>query len=97
MEGFRSSKGHIHVAFGQPITSECDNPELLAQTIDKQILSSYFLHPGNYLAANIDVEQIEPAQKELFEERMAQVPEELKELVLAMYAKPVYKQADQHL
>jgi len=96
MEGFRSSKGHVHVAFGQPITSGCDSPEELAQTIDAQILSSYFLHPGNYLAANSDIEAIEPAQKELFEQRMAQVPSELKELVLAMYAKPVQKQLAQH-
>ena len=92
MEGFRSNKGHVHVAFGQPITDRCDTPEQLAQTIDEQILSSYYLHPGNYLAANYQLENIPASQKALFEQRMAQVPEELRVLVMAMYAKPVTKQ-----
>ena len=43
MEGFRSNKGHVHLAFGQPIVSGCESPEELAQTIDQQILSSFYL------------------------------------------------------
>jgi len=95
MEGFRSNKGHVHLAFGQPITSGCESPEELAQTIDQQILSSFYLHPGNYIAANHNVSDVSEPDKKQFEQRMAQVPDELKEIVLGIYAKPLEKQLKQ--
>ncbi|PAJ75809.1 acyltransferase [Pseudoalteromonas sp. NBT06-2] len=95
MEGFRSNKGHVHLAFGQPIFSGCGSPEELAQTIDQQILSSFYLHPGNYIAANHNVSDVSEPDKKQFAQRMAQVPDELKEIVLGIYAKPLEKQLKQ--
>ena len=43
VEGFSSSKGHIHLAFGQPIESHCDSADELAKTIDKQIIDYHFI------------------------------------------------------
>ncbi len=95
MEGFRSDKGHVHLSFGQPITEGANTPEELAQTIDQQILSSFYLHPGNYLAAEYEVENISDKDKAEFLQKMDAVPDELKPLVMEIYAKPLKKQLEQ--
>ncbi|WP_372762472.1 1-acyl-sn-glycerol-3-phosphate acyltransferase [Pseudoalteromonas sp.] len=94
VEGFSTAKGHIHLAFGKPITSHCDSADELAKTIDKQIIDSFYLHPGNFIAGGCREAVIDAGDVALFEQRMAQVPEELKPLVLAMYAKPYHRKAE---
>ncbi|CAH9049456.1 hypothetical protein PSECIP111951_01330 [Pseudoalteromonas holothuriae] len=88
LEGIRSDKGHVHVAFGEPIADHCDTPEQLADSIDRQILSHYYLHPSNYIAAGEDSEA-SPQELQDFLKRLEKVPEELKAQVLAMYAEPL--------
>lgn len=94
VEGFSADKGHVHLAFGQPIESNCDNAEELAKTIDKQIVDSFYLHPGNYIAGGCKKAVIDSPDTEKFEQRMAHVPHELKPLVLAMYAKPFHRKTE---
>ena len=93
VEGFSTAKGHVHLAFGQPIESQCDSAEELADTIDQQIIDSFYLHPGNYIAGGCKESVINSPDTATFEQRIAQVPEELKPLVLAMYAKPFHRKA----
>ncbi|MBE0367163.1 1-acyl-sn-glycerol-3-phosphate acyltransferase [Pseudoalteromonas aurantia] len=92
LEGIRSDKGHVHISFGQPIDDECDSPEMLAETIDKQIIGQYYLHPSNYIAAG-DKQQVSPKEQQDFMGRLESVPEELKQQVLAMYAEPLRRKA----
>ncbi len=91
VEGFSSAKGHVHLSFGQPITSHCDSADELAKTIDKQIIDSFYLHPGNYIAGGCTEAVINKNDAAQFAERLAKVPEELRPLVLAMYAKPYHR------
>ncbi|MFK3864242.1 1-acyl-sn-glycerol-3-phosphate acyltransferase [Pseudoalteromonas rhizosphaerae] len=94
VEGFSTAKGHVHLAFGQPIEEGCESPEQLAKTIDQQIIDSFFLHPGNYIAGGCKQAVIDKADAQAFEMRMARVPDELKPLVLAMYAKPFHRKVE---
>lgn len=94
VEGFSTAKGHVHLAFGQPIESKCDSAEELAKTIDRQIVDSFYLHPGNYIAGGCKEAVIDSPDTATFEQRLACVPEELKPLVLAMYAKPFHRKAE---
>ncbi|WP_064435790.1 1-acyl-sn-glycerol-3-phosphate acyltransferase [Pseudoalteromonas neustonica] len=94
VEGFSAAKGHVHLAFGQPVEDGCDSPEQLAKTIDEQIIDSFFLHPGNNIAGGCKQAVIDKKDAAEFEQRMALVPEELKSLVLAMYAKPFERKAE---
>ncbi|KJY96546.1 1-acyl-sn-glycerol-3-phosphate acyltransferase [Pseudoalteromonas ruthenica] len=96
VEGFTTNKGHVHLAFGQPVQSGCDTPEDLAKTIDKQIIESFYLHPGNYIAAKhgdavVDSESVDVKE---FDERMRAIPEELRDLVTALYARPVLRKEE---
>jgi 1-acyl-sn-glycerol-3-phosphate acyltransferase len=94
VEGFSTAKGHVHLAFGQPIEDGCESPEQLAKIIDEQIIDSFFLHPGNYIAGGCKQAVINKADAQAFEMRMARVPDELKPLVLAMYAKPFHRKVE---
>ncbi|WP_338365338.1 1-acyl-sn-glycerol-3-phosphate acyltransferase [uncultured Pseudoalteromonas sp.] len=93
VEGFSSAKGHVHLAFGEPVESGCNDADELAQTIDKHIVESFYLHPGNYIAGGCKQAVIDEPDTATFEQRLALVPEELKPLVLAMYAKPFQRKA----
>ncbi|GAA3549235.1 1-acyl-sn-glycerol-3-phosphate acyltransferase [Zobellella aerophila] len=88
VQGIVGQKGRVHVTFGQPIGGEFEGPEQLAQAIDREIHTNYHLFPSNYLAAG-QTAHIDPKAIELFEQHMAQMPQDLRELVLSMYARPV--------
>lgn len=94
IEGFSSDKGHVHVAFGSPIDEEFETPEQLAEIIDRQIVSNYYLHSSNYLAAG-DESQSSELEKNRFMEALEQVPEELRQLVLSIYAQPAKRKLSQ--
>ncbi|MFY8274318.1 lysophospholipid acyltransferase family protein [Pseudoalteromonas sp. SSDWG2] len=96
VEGFTTDKGHVHLAFGKPIAHGCDTPEDLAKTIDRQILESFYLHPGNYIAADHAeaIVDTESADVKEFAERMNLIPEHLRDLVKAIYAKPVLRKEE---
>nr|WP_254879458.1 1-acyl-sn-glycerol-3-phosphate acyltransferase [Pseudoalteromonas sp. McH1-7] len=88
VDGFSSDKGHVHVAFGAPITCDVENPDELAQVIDKQILELYHLHSTNHLAAGDDT-KVSAEDRADFMSKLETVPDELKQFVVSMYAEPL--------
>ncbi|RXE97244.1 1-acyl-sn-glycerol-3-phosphate acyltransferase [Pseudoalteromonas sp. PS5] len=88
VDGFSADKGHVHVAFGAPITCDVENPDELAQVIDKQILELYHLHSTNHLAAGDDT-KVSAEDRADFMSKLETVPDELKQFVVSMYAEPL--------
>ncbi|MBM7455705.1 1-acyl-sn-glycerol-3-phosphate acyltransferase [Oceanisphaera litoralis] len=88
VQGIVGQKGRVHVSFGEPVRGEFDNADQLAVAIDRQIHANYHLFPSNLLAAG-QTAQVDPSAAEAFEQHMARIPAELRELVLSMYARPV--------
>ncbi|MFH7565042.1 1-acyl-sn-glycerol-3-phosphate acyltransferase [Oceanimonas smirnovii] len=88
VQGITGQKGRVHVAFGKPLNADVDNADELAGVIDQEIYANYHLFPSNLLAAGQAVE-VNDAERRAFDEHMSQVPAELRERVLAMYARPV--------
>ena len=112
--GIFGQKGHVHYQTGRPVNewidSLADLPEKdffqeLALGIDREIHRSYRLFPGNYVAADLLLENEEhsghytPAQKQAFQEylesriALVEIPNPdhtfLRERLLTMYANPV--------
>lgn len=88
--GITGYKGHVHLAFGQPLTDGFSTPEELAKCIDQQIQGHYFLHPSNLLAAG-DSKNIDASEKLRFEARLDQADNDaVREVMRQMYANPVY-------
>ena len=48
--GMMGQKGAVHVAFGQELALDTDDPEMIAASIDAQILANYRLQDINYLS-----------------------------------------------
>lgn len=88
VQGITGQKGRVHVAFGQPVTGDFDNADELAQAVDREIHANYHLFPSNLLAAG-QVEGVDDNARREFEHHISQVPDELRDRVLAMYAQPV--------
>lgn len=103
--GIAGQKGNIHLTFGQEFTADYqDNDELVAE-LDKQILSNYVLHATNCFAYEMLYKQIpvvkysaqqiayDPQklqqEKAEFVARIDAMPEEHREIALAIYANPV--------
>ncbi|MEX1198325.1 MAG: 1-acyl-sn-glycerol-3-phosphate acyltransferase [Pseudohongiellaceae bacterium] len=109
--GMIGFKGHVHVAFGTPLTDISDDAEEVAQQIDRQLIREYRLQGTNRLGLEKLVEsepQAVPAlqampeweigadSRQRFEERLAAVPPALRPYMLKMYANPVIsRRADQ--
>ena len=91
VKGIVGQKGHVHVAFGDPIEGDFETPEALAEEIDRQIISNYYLHPSNLLAAGQD-EDISSEQREGLEARYAQTVDGADSILRSMYANPVFNQ-----
>ena len=91
VKGITGNKGHVHVAFGDPIEADFDSPEALAEEIDRQIIENYHLHSSNLLAAGQSAD-ISDEQKKGFEERIGQVAGGAQEILRQMYANPVINQ-----
>ena len=98
VQGIVGQKGKVHVAFGQPIQGEFENAEQLAAAIDQQIYANYHLFASNLLAAEQILATpntgISDKARQQFAQHMAQIPAELTERVLAMYARPVLNKAN---
>ena len=91
VKGITGNKGHVHIAFGDPIEADFETPEALASEIDRQIIENYHLHASNLLAAGQDA-GIGEEQKLGFQERLNQVPEGAQDILRQMYANPVMNQ-----
>lgn len=55
--GLTGYKGHVHVAFGEPLTGDYCDAKAVARETDRQILQNYRLQPSNFMA----VEQLPDA------------------------------------
>ena len=97
VQGIVGQKGRVHVAFGQPIAGDFETADQLAAAIDQQIYTNYHLFPSNLFAAGHTAAAQQTSDNgkavQIFEQHMAQIPDELKTLVLAMYAQPVFNKA----
>lgn len=87
-QGITGYKGDVHVAFGEPISADYDNAEDLAAAIDEQIISNYFIHASNKMAAE-QSEGVSSDAQQRFQARLAEVPEECQEFFMSMYANPL--------
>ncbi len=103
--GISGTKGDVHVSFGTPLRGEFESPDAVAAAVDKQIIDLYVLHPTNFFAYNMlhgnypalpcgaAREPFNEAQhaaiKQLFEQRIAAIPEAQRPYALAIYANPV--------
>ncbi|WP_027857422.1 1-acyl-sn-glycerol-3-phosphate acyltransferase [Marinobacterium jannaschii] len=88
VKGIVGQKGHVHVAFGDVINGDFETPEALAAEIDRQIISNYYLHPSNYLAAG-DAEKCSGSESADFDARLARVANGAQDILRQMYANPV--------
>lgn len=103
--GIAGEKGHVHVAFGSVLHGNYQDTDEIVEEIDRQILHNYVLHSSNCFAYQHlygKVPEINYSEKHLkfipedlvpehraFKLRMAAVPAEYRDIVLAMYANPV--------
>jgi len=88
VRGITGDKGHVHVAFGDVISTDFEDDGALAAELDRQIHANYRLHPTNLAAAGEGDEQ---ANAKL-EQRLAQVSGAARDILRRMYAKPVENQ-----
>ncbi|MGB0662954.1 MAG: 1-acyl-sn-glycerol-3-phosphate acyltransferase [Pontibacterium sp.] len=89
--GITGFKGHVVVSFGEVIGEGFETPEALAAEIDRQILSNYYLHPSNKLAAG-EAEGIAQDKANEFEGRLAELNDGVQQILRQMYARPVLNQ-----
>ena len=103
MVGF---KGRVHVAFGNELEIDTDQPEGIASLIDQQILENYMLSDVNYLAMEqlardglvaheslnnaIEKREMSDKNRDEFSERLKMVHPKLLRHYLFGYANPLY-------
>ncbi|RYZ86193.1 MAG: cytochrome C oxidase Cbb3 [Moraxellaceae bacterium] len=103
--GISGKKGHVHIAFGSVLHDQYDDTDQLVAEIDHQILRNYVLHASNCFAYEIlhgTVPAVTYTEKQIpydpkfltekkaeFVERMNAIPEEQRDIALAIYANPV--------
>lgn len=103
--GITGQKGHVHVAFGEPLDGDFQDTDDVVAEIDRQIVDNYVLHATNCLAwerLNGDLPELPygyPPQtysadalgdvRQRFELHLANIPADHRQLVLEMYANPV--------
>lgn len=103
--GIAGTKGDVHVSFGIPLNGEFDSPAAVAAAVDRQVIDLYVLHPTNFFAYKMlhgnypdlpcgaareaFVETQHAAIKDIFEARMAAIPETHRPYALAIYANPI--------
>ncbi|WP_293266596.1 1-acyl-sn-glycerol-3-phosphate acyltransferase [Neptunomonas sp.] len=89
VQGITGFKGAVHVHFGDVIVNDYESPELLAAELDRQIHQNYFLHPSNYIAANL-LDKVDPEEHLAFKQRFEGLNPREAEIMRLMYANPVY-------
>ncbi len=103
--GITGFKGHVNLAFGEPLSKEFENTDSVTAEIDEQILSLYQLHPSNCFAYEA-LEGKSPdvlvgkdqqrfldmdvdSERKVFKERLANIDKPYHSHFLASYANPV--------
>jgi hypothetical protein len=98
--GISGNKGRVHVSFGTPLGEGLETPEAVAAEVDRQVVSSYCLHPSNLQAYRllhgedapvpgdtvIEAGDCSPSE---FEARISALPEAHRPYALAIYANAV--------
>lgn len=103
--GMIGFKGAVHVAFGSEMQYASDDPDVIAASIDEQILRNYRLRDSNFIAfemlreqgqlppaavqLEIDQPEISAKSREFFEKRLQGVDRQLHRHYLLSYANPV--------
>ena len=103
--GMIGFKGAVHIAFGSEMQYESDAPDVIAASIDSQILENYKLRDSNYIAfdllqekgllpesaAGIEISspEIKSESREFFLDRLRVVDPKLHRHYLLSYANPV--------
>jgi len=104
--GMIGFKGHVHVAFGKELEIETDDPEIIANLIDNQILENYRLTDMNYLATEqlakkdllthellndaLEKRELSHKNRDEFTKRLLKVESRLLRYFLFGYANPLY-------
>ena len=86
--GMIGFKGHVHVGFGSELGINSDEPELIAELIDEQILKNYRLSDANYIAAEMLKEKgelFDPALDAVIKGKL--ISEEVREIFLERISK----------
>lgn len=105
--GITGFKGNVHVQFGEINGDTSENPEQMTQYLDKVMLENYILHPSNCIAyemlekktPKLPVGESHSAfdasdfdfQRKQFQQRVDNIPAELRETFLRGYANVVYR------
>lgn len=105
-KGITGFKGHVHLAFGEPLAPSIADVDEAVAVLDRAILTNYVLHPSNCVAYEL-IEHRSPqvpvgtqgtlftdldasAARAQFQERLANCAPEWRDLLLRTYANPVY-------
>ena len=86
--GMIGFKGHVHVGFGSELGINSDEPEIIAELIDEQILKNYRLSDANYIAAEMLQEKgelFDPALDAVIKGKL--ISEEVREIFLKRISK----------
>lgn len=105
-KGISGIKGHVHVAFGEPLSPDLDDLDKVVDFIDRSILTNYVLHPSNCIAyemlekksprvpvteSGVDFTEYDAeSERRLMQQRIAECDEATKDTLLRIYANPVY-------
>lgn len=95
IQGIMGYKGRIHLHFGDVIEESFETPEDLALEIDRQIYQGYKFYPYNYIAANLESDEITPQIQAKFDQKLQGLSELEQQKLIAMYANPVRNQKQQ--
>lgn len=103
--GIEGQKGHVHVAFGEPLEADYRDPDEVVADLDRQVVENYVLHATNCLAwerLNGDLPELPYSYpprpfsadelgetRQQFELHLANIPADHRQTVLEMYANPV--------
>jgi len=103
--GMIGFKGGVHVGFGTEMQYESDDPDVIAASIDSQILENYKLRDSNYIAfellqekgllpesaagMEISSPEIKAESREFFLNRLGKIDQKLYRHYLLSYANPV--------
>jgi hypothetical protein len=103
--GMIGYKGAVHLTFGKEMQYDSNDPDVIAASIDKQIIGNYKLRDSNYIALemlqeagllpqraeslNISIPEIAKESRKLFSKRLESVDAKLHRHYLLSYANPV--------
>jgi 1-acyl-sn-glycerol-3-phosphate acyltransferase len=105
VRGMIGYKGHVHVAFGNVLTYNSDDPEQIAELINEQITANFQLSDSNYIALeklkelgeieipvlspDVQDHQISESSRDEFAKRLAKVEPRLHKHYLSNYANAI--------